>query len=147
MAQSTQPLDYVLDVVFQNNAFNQCPNDLRESSNRFVADWILVNPKLREKLQNLMLDTERKQGLIEARLDDLEDNAVFQAELARQIERYDEQKEMYKNIVENADVNVEEDIRIGDDNVSPNERFTEKNIVRGGTYTSKGGFRLGDNYK
>jgi hypothetical protein len=147
MAQSTKPLDYVSDVVFQNDAFKQCPNGLKESSNRFVADWILVNPKLREKLQNPMLDTERKQGLIEARLDDLDDNAVFQAELARQIERYDQQKEQYKNIIENADVNVDEDIRIGDDNVSPNERFTEKNIVRGGKYTSKGSFRLGDNYK
>jgi hypothetical protein len=147
MAQSTKPLDYVSDVVFQNDAFKQCPNGLKESSNRFIADWILVNPKFAEKLRNPAHNATRKEGWIQDRLDDLDDNAVFQAELARQIEHYDQQKERYKNIVENADVDVEEDIRIGDDNVSPNERFTEKNIVRGGKYTSKGSFRLGDNYK
>jgi hypothetical protein len=77
-------------------------------------------------------------------LEDLAGNEVFQKELAEKLQAYQQHKITRKNVVKNADIEVDGSIWIGDRESDSKSVFDEKNIVKGGSVKAGKDFRLGD---
>ena len=136
---------YILNIITENEEVKKFPKEFVSASMRWISSWFLEDdPKIVAKLNDATRSEESKKTLIESKLEDLEGNAVFQQELAEKLQAYTQHKARLKNVIENADIEADGSVWIGDKgNVSDGE-FDEKNVIKGGKIKAGKDFRLGD---
>ena len=138
---------YILGIVTENEEVKKFPTDFVSASMRWIRSWFLEDdPKMMAKLIDVTRSEESKKALIENKLEDLKDNVAFQQELAEKLQTYAQHKARIKNVVENAEIEVEGNVWIGDKDSVSEGAFDEKNVVKGGKIKAGKDFRLGDGY-
>ena len=138
---------YILGIITENEEVKKFPNDFVSASMRWIRSWFLEDdPNMAAKMADAARSEESKRTLIESKLEDLEGNAVFQQELAEKLQAYSQHKARIKNVVENAEIEVEGNVWIGDKDDAFESAFDEKNVVKGGKIKAGKDFRLGDGY-
>jgi hypothetical protein len=136
---------YILGIITENEEAKKFPKDFVSASMKWIRSWFLEDdPKVAAKLNDVSKSDDYKKAVIEAKLEDLEGNEVFQKELAEKLQTYSQHKITRKNVVENADIEVDGSVWIGDNAGSTESIFDEKNIVKGGSVKAGKDFRLGD---
>lgn len=136
---------YILGIITENEEVKKFPKDFVSASMKWIRSWFLEDdPKAAAKLNDVSKSDDYKKAVIEAKLEDLEGNEVFQKELAEKLQAYAQHKITRKNVVEDADIEVEGSVWIGDEKSVSDNIFDEKNIVKGGIVKAGKDFRLGD---
>ena len=138
-------LDYIFGIVTENEAVKKFPKDFVTASAQWIRSWFLVDdPKTAAKLAEPQRSPESKKTLIEAKLENLLENAVFVKELEERLATFEKQKIRVKNEVTDANIEAKGDVHIGDKGLSSGDNYDQKNIIKGGTIKAGGDFRLGD---
>jgi hypothetical protein len=136
---------YILNIITENEEVKKFPTDFVSASMKWIRSWFLEDdPKAAAKLNDVSKSDDYKKAVIKAKLEGLEENIVFQKELAEKLEAYSQHKITRKNMVENAEIEVDGSVWIGDNAGSSDNVFDEKNIVKGGSVKAGKDFRLGD---
>ena len=136
---------YILGIITENEEVKKFPKDFVTASMKWIRSWFLEDdPKAAAKLNDVSKSDDYKKAVIEAKLENLEGNEIFQKELAEKLQAYSQHKITRKNIVEDADIEVDGSIWIGDKDNDSENVFDEKNIVKGGRVKAGKDFRLGD---
>ena len=136
---------YILGIITENEEVKKFPKDFVSASMKWIRSWFLEDdPKAATKLNDVSKSDDYKKAVIETKLEDLEGNEVFQKELAEKLQAYYQHKITRKNVVEDADIEADGSVWIGDNAGSAENGFDEKNIVKGGSVKAGKDFRLGD---
>jgi hypothetical protein len=136
---------YILGIITENEEVKKFPRDFVSASMKWIRSWFLEDdPKAAAKLNDVSKSDDYKKAVIEAKLENLEGNEIFQKELAEKLQAYSQHKITRKNMVEDADIEVDGSIWIGDKDNDSENVFDEKNIVKGGSVKGGKDFRLGD---
>jgi len=145
MAILQKALDYIVNIVTENEEIKQFPKDFVTTSMQWIRTWFLIDdPKTEAKLQDPERSTESKKTIIETKLEDLQENPQFMQELQEKLDSLEEQKARIKNVVDKANIDVQGGVHIGDKGSSSGDNYDEKNTVKGSTIKAGGDFRLGD---
>jgi hypothetical protein len=136
---------YILGIITENEEVKKFPKDFVSASMKWIRSWFLEDdPKAVAKLNDVRKSNDYKKAVIEAKLEGLEGNEVFQKELAEKLEAYSQHKVTRKNVLEDADIEADGIIWIGDKEGGSEKVFDQKNIVKGGSVKAGKDFRLGD---
>ncbi len=136
---------YILGIITENEEVKKFPKDFVSASMKWIRSWFLEDdPKTAAKLNDTTRSEESKKTLIEAKLEGLEGNEVFQKELVEKLQAYFQHKITRRNVVENADIEADGSVWIGDKEGGSENVFDEKNMVKGGSVKAGKDFRLGD---
>jgi hypothetical protein len=136
---------YILGIITENEEVKKFPKDFVSASMKWIGSWFLKDdPKAAAKLNDVSKSDDYKKAVIESKLENLEGNEVFQKELAEKLQAYSKHKITRKNMVEDADIEVDGGVWIGDKESGSDNVFDEKNIVKGGSVKAGKDFRLGD---
>lgn len=145
MALLETALDYIFSIITENEAVKKFPEDFITASAQWIRSWFLIDdPKTAAKLAEPTRSAESKRTLIEGKLEDLLENAVFVKELEERLVTFEQQKSRLKNVVTDADIDAQGNVHIGDKGSSSGDNYDQKNIIQGGTIKAGGDFRLGD---
>lgn len=136
---------YILGIITENEEVKKFPKDFVSASMKWIRSWFLEDdPKTAAKLNDVGKSDDYKKAIIEAKLENLEGNEVFQKELSEKLQAYTQHQATRKNIIEQAEIEVKGNVHIGDKGNTSNENYNEKNIIKGGSLKAGGDFRLGD---
>ena len=145
MALLEKALDYIVDIVTENEEVKKFPKDFVTTSMQWIRTWFLVDdPKTEAKLQDPNRSVESKRTLIETKLENLQENPAFMQELTQKLESLEQQKTRLKNVMVKAKVEVDGNVHIGDRGNSSGDDYDEKNVIKDSTIKAGGDFRLGD---
>jgi hypothetical protein len=137
---------YILDLLTDNEELKKFPKEFTDEAVKWVKSWFLIpdDPKTNAKLEDPNKPMEVKKDIIQDKLEDLKDNAQFIKELTERLAAFEQQRTRLKNVVTDADIDVQGSVHIGDKGGASGDHYDEKNIVKGGTIKAGGDFRLGD---
>lgn len=146
MALLENASSYILGIITEDETVKNFPKEFIAEAAKWVKSWFLKpeDPKTNAKLEDPKKSIEVKKDIIEDRLAELKDNAQFQKELAERLNAFATEKTKRKGIVENATIEVQGHVHIGDKGNVSNDNYDEKNIIKGSTIKAGGDFRLGD---
>lgn len=145
MALLETALDYIFGIITENEAVKKFPKDFVTASTQWIRSWFLIDdPKTAAKLADPQRSPESKKTLIEAKLENLLENADFVKELEERLAAFEQQKSRLKNVVTDANIDAQGNVHIGDKGNSSGDNYDQKNIIQGGTIKAGGDFRLGD---
>lgn len=134
MALLEKAIDYVIDMVTENEEVKQFPKDFVTASAQWIRTWFLVDDAVTSSvLQNPELPEAVKKPVVEAKLNTLKDKPEFVEELKAQLARYEEQKANIQNLNENSGVQA------GRDNIENNQ-----NSAIGSSISAGRDVRFGD---
>jgi len=139
---------FLLDLVLENDEVKKFPTDFVTASMKWVRSWFLIDDASAE----IVLDMPKsettdkaKTKLVETKLPKLLENETAKTELEKLLNAAPEDyRKKVKNLLENANVDVQGSVVIGDVGQSSGDDYDEKNVVRGSTIKAGGDFRLGD---
>lgn len=137
---------YILGLLTENEELKKFPKEFIDASVTWVKSWFLVpeDPKTNAKLEDPNKSTEIKRDIIEDKLANLQGNAQFIRELTERLAAFDQHKSRLKNVVSDADIDVQGDVHIGDKGSASGDHYDEKNVIKGSNIKAGGDFRLGD---
>lgn len=145
MALLKTALDYIFGIITENEEVEKLPKDFITASTRWIRSWFLEDdPKTAAKLAEPTRSAESKKTLIEAKLENLLENADFVKELEERLAAFEQHKSRLKNVITDADIDVKGNFRMGDQGNSSGDNYDQKNVIQGGTIKAGGDFRLGD---
>ena len=145
MALLETALDYIFGIVTENETVKKFPKDFVTASAQWIRSWFLIDdPKTAAKLAEPQRSAESKKTLIEAKLENLLDNADFVKELEERLSAFEQHKSRLKNVITDADIDVKGNFRMGDQGHSSGDNYDQKNVIQGGTIKAGRDFRLGD---
>jgi hypothetical protein len=118
---------YILSIITENEEVKKFPKDFVSASMKWIRSWFLEDdPKAAAKLNDVNKSDDYKKAVIEAKLEDLDGNEVFQKELAGKLEAYNQHKITRKNVVENAEIEADGSVWIGDKDGNSDNVFDKK---------------------
>ena len=137
---------YILDLLTNNEELKKFPKEFTDAAFKWAKSWFLTPeaPKTTAKLEDPNKSIEVKKDIIQDKLEELKDNAQFQQELAAQLAAFEQHRARLKNVVTNANIDVQGSVHIGDKGGVSGDLYGEKNIIKGGAIKAGGDFRLGD---
>jgi len=145
MALLEKATNFILNILAEDETIKSFPKEFIASSTQWIQSWFLKDdPKIATKLKDPERSTDNKKGLIENKLEDKLDDPSFKAALEEQLATFEQQKSRAKNVLDQANVEVQGSVHIGDTGSSADEGYDEKNIIKGSTIKAGGDFRLGD---
>ena len=145
MAILQKALDYIVNIVTENEEIKQFPKDFVTTSMEWIRTWFLIDdPKTKAKLQDPNRSNESKKTIIETKLEDLQENPKFMQELKEKLDSLEQQKARIKNVVDDVNIEVQGGVHIGDKGSFSGDNYDEKNIIKGSTIKAGRDFRLGD---
>ena len=146
MALLETAAEYIVGMITKNEEVKKFPEEFINESVKWVKSWFLTpeDPKTMEKLNNPNKSIEYKKDIVEDKLDELKGNAQFQKELNEKLQAYTQHKIKRKGVIENANIDVKGNFRIGDTGNVADDKYDEKGIIKGSTIKAGGDFRLGD---
>lgn len=135
----------ILNILLENEEVKKFPQDFVTASMKWIRSWFLTDD---DALGNSVLESAGNEPLkkmvVEQKLTGLIENETFKQELKTLLDAYSTEKTKVKNLVENANIEVDGSVRIGDQGTSGGDDYDQRNIVRGSTIKAGGDFRLGD---
>lgn len=138
-------LDYIFSIITENESVKSFPKDFITASTQWIRSWFLIDdPKTAAKLAEPTRSAESKKTLIEAKLENLLENADFVKELEERLAAFEQQKSRLKNVVTDTNIDAQGNVHIGDKGSSSGDNYDQKNVIQGGTIKAGGDFRLGD---
>lgn len=137
-------LKYVLGLVIENEEVKKFPKDFITASMKWVRSWFLVDDPIAEAVINTPGNEALKKTVVEQKLPKLLENEQFIKELQAQIQAFAVQRERLKNVLDNSNVEVQENIHIGDRGAASGDDHNQKNVIKDSTLKAGGDFRLGD---
>lgn len=145
MALLETALNYIVSIVTENEEAKKFPKDFVTASLHWIRSWFLKDdPVTSSIVDNPALPEAVKKPVIEAKLNVLKDNPDFMRELAERLESFNAQRERLKNVINDANIEVEGNFRLGDNGQSTGDDYDQKNVIKGGTIKTGGDFRMGD---
>ncbi len=136
---------YILGIITENEEVKKFPTDFVSASMKWIRSWFLEDdPKAAAKLNDVSKSDDYKKAVIEGKLEGLEGNEVFQKELMEKLQAYSQHKITRKNMVENADIEADGNVWIGDEKSDSDNDYDEKNITKGSKIKAGKDFILGD---
>lgn len=138
-------LNYIFDILTENEEIKKFPKDFITASAKWIRSWFLVDdPKAAAKLEEPTRSAESKKTIIETKLEGLLENATFVKELEERLATFEQHQSRLKNVIAEANIEAEGNVHIGDKGNSSGDNYDQKNIIKGGTIKTGGDFRLGD---
>ena len=135
----------LVNTLVKNKAVNSAVDDFVTDSVKWVRGWF--KKKDGEQLVNKIVADPKAPGVkkeMEAAMNEMVKDEQFKKEFERWIKESKEPNPSMKNVLENVDVEVQGDIRIGDKTPS-GEKYDMKNVVKNSKFKSNGGgFTIGD---
>jgi len=146
MALIEKAAEYILNILTEDETVKNFPKEFVAASAKWIRSWFLKDdPKTEAKIIDANRSPENKKGVIEAKLEDALENPAFKAALEQQLAAFEHQKSsLKKNVVDKANIDVKGNVHIGDKGTSSGDNYDEKNVLKGGTITIGGDFRMGD---
>lgn len=145
MALLKTAIDYILSIITENESVKKFPKDFITASAQWIRSWFLIDdPKTAAKLAEPQRSDESKKTLIEAKLENLLENAAFVKELDERLAAFEQQKSRLKNVITDANIDAQGNVHIGDKGNSSGDNYDQKNVIQGGSIKAGGDFRLGD---
>jgi len=140
----TLGIGLIVNTCVKNKEVNAAIDDFVSDSVRWVRGWFGKNNKnaLMQKLEDSPESPEVKKELSNA-MTEMSKNEQFMKELQRWIAESKKPNPTMKNVLEDINIEVEGNIKIGDKTVT-NEKHDMKNVVKKGTIKGGGDFVLGD---
>jgi hypothetical protein len=114
-------MTYLSDLVLKNEEVQKFPKDLMSASMRWIRSWFLED------------DPVTKEAVLEAKLRELLKNPQFEQELRAQLATYETHRPRLKNVVDNAKIEAQGNVRLGDTGITDSGTYDEKNVVKGGS--------------
>lgn len=134
----------IVNTCMKNKEVNAAVDDFVSDSVRWVRGWIGKSGKkeLAQKLEASPESREVREELTEV-MGDMSGNEQFMKELKKWIQESKKPNPSMKNVLEDVDVEVEGNIRIGDKEKG-DEKHDMKNVVKRSKLKGGGDFVLGD---
>lgn len=104
----------VLSIIGRKEVLENLPEDFVANAQNWIRIKILGNDPVMEKLITSDKPDIVKESLIEAKLEDLQNDATFQYELQMLVKDYQIHIENSKNAVVNSSINAKGNVQIGD---------------------------------
>lgn len=136
----------LVNTLVKNKAVNATVDDFVTDSVNWMRGWFKKKDKNEELVNKIASDPEAPEAKkeIEVAMNEMIEDNQFKKELKLWIKESKKPNPSMKNVLENVDIEVEGDIRIGDKTPS-GEKFDMKNVVKDSKLKSSGGgFTLGD---
>jgi hypothetical protein len=138
--------EYVLGILTENEEFKKFPKEFVGESVKWVKSWFLTpeDPKTTAKLEAVDKSPDYKKAVIDAKLEDLVENAVFMTELKAKLAQYEVEKRKTLNTIEDANLTVKGNFRQGTTGNASGSNADEVNSIKRTTIVVDGDFRQGD---
>lgn len=145
MALLENASSYILGIITEDETVKNFPKEFITTSAKWIRSWFLKDDPLTTSIvENPTLPPSVKQPILDAKLQLLKTNPTFVQELETLLKNFEQEKTKRKGIVENATIEVQGHVHIGDKGNVSNDNYDEKNVVKGSTIKAGGDFRLGD---
>ncbi|QDK81276.1 hypothetical protein EXU85_22750 [Spirosoma sp. KCTC 42546] len=136
---------YLFDLILDNEEVKKFPKDFVTASMLWIRSWFLEDDPTAKAVVDSASPTVAKEAVLEAKLKELLKNPKFQHELKTKLEEYKTHLGSIKNVVDNAEIEADGNIHIGDKGLATDNSYYEKNTVKGGAKVKAGkDFHLGD---
>ncbi|HOY08420.1 MAG TPA: hypothetical protein PLO67_23590 [Saprospiraceae bacterium] len=136
---------FLVDLLLQNEEIKKFPQDFLTNTTNWVRSWLAAEDDV---LTKAVLDSPGneplKAALIEQKLPALLQNELFTQQLQNMLGQYSIQKARVKNMVDNATVEVQGNVKIGDKNPLSGDVYDQKNTLKGSTLKAGGDVHIGD---
>lgn len=148
MIETVIPLakTYVFDLVFNNEEVKKFPGDFVTASMRWIRSWFLEDDPTAMAVVESDSPTIAKEAVLGAKLTELLKNPQFVEELQEQLADYQTHCSRIKNVADNAQIEAQGTVHIGDKGASEATQYDEKNVAKGGSIKAGQDFHLGDDY-
>lgn len=146
MIESLIPLakTYVFDLVLGNEEVKKFPGDFITASMKWIRSWFLEDDPTAKAVVESDSPTVAKEAVLGAKLNELLKNPQFVEELNGQLAAYNAHRSRIKNVANNAQIEVQGTVHIGDKGTGDATGYDEKNVVKGGSIKAGQDFHLGD---
>jgi spore germination protein GerM len=126
-------MTYLSDLVLKNEEVQKFPKDLLSASMRWIRSWFLEDDPVTKTVVESTAPTVAKEAVLEAKLRELLKNPQFEQELRAQLATYETHRPRLKNVVDNAKIEAQGNVRLGDTGITDSGTYDEKNVVKGGS--------------
>ena len=137
-------LKYITDLVLDNDEVKKFPKDFVTASMKWIRSWFLEDDPVTKTVVESDSPTVAKEAVLKAKLEQLIKNPQFEKELNGQLATYNDQRSRIKNVADNAQIEVQGSVHIGDEGTGDGAHYDEKNVVKGGSVKAVQDFHLGD---
>lgn len=148
MIESLIPLakTYVFDLVLGNEEVKKFPGDFVTASMKWIRSWFLEDNPTAKAVVESDSPAVAKEAVLGAKLTELLKNPQFVEELQGQLAAYNTHRSRIKNVADNAQIESQGTVHIGDTGAGDATTYDEKNVVKGGSIKAGQDFHLGDDY-
>ena len=136
---------FIINTFVKNKEVKNVTDEFVTNSVKWIRNWFKVggNQNLIAKLDKAPEDPGIKEELVKV-MQKMKDDDQFNSQLAKWAREYQKPNPTFKNVLEDAEVEVEGDVRIGDKSGSGSQKVDNKNIVKRSKIKAGGDFILGD---
>jgi len=135
---------FLLNLILENEEVKKFPKDFVTASMKWIRSWFLIDDdQVVKTVLNSSGNEALKTVILEQKLPTLMENETFKQEFERHFTEYKEQKQKIKNVIEDIDMDIKGNVRIGD-NGPVVDHIEEKNKIKKGKFKIDGDFHLGD---
>jgi Effector-associated domain 11 len=137
---------FVLDLLTENEELKKFPQEFISESVKWVKSWFLTpeDPKSTAKLADPNKSIEVKKDIIEDKLAELKDNALFMKELAAKMAAFEQQKTTKRSIIEGGSFKIKGNAHVGSVDASNQQQVDEENVLKNTHFEVDGDFHLGN---
>lgn len=139
-------LKYVADLVLDNEEVKKFPADFVTASMKWIRSWFLEDDPVTKSVVESDSPVVAKEAVLKAKLEQLLKNPQFAQELNQQMAAYTTERSRIKNVADNAELEAQGNLRIGDKGTGDATVYDQKNIIKGGSAKAGQDFQLGDDY-
>lgn len=139
-------LKYLSDLVLDNEEVKKFPKDFVTASMKWIRSWFLEDDPTAKAVVDSDSPAVAKEAVLGAKLNELMKNPQFVEELNGQLAAYNAHRSRIKNVADNAQIEVQGNVHIGDKGPGEDTGYDEKNVVKGGSIKAGQDLHLGDNY-
>jgi hypothetical protein len=138
--------EYLFGIITENEEVKKFPKEFLNESIKWVKSWFLTpeDPISAKILTNPNKSESSKKDIIEAKLENLQGNAVFMKELEEKLQLYAVEKRKSFNVIDETELNVAGSFRQGNTGGVSNNDADDKNVIKRSKITVGGDFRQGD---
>ena len=141
----TQAMPYLTDLLLKNEEVQKFPKDFVSASIRWIRSWFLKDDPVTKTVVESDSPALAKEAVLKAKLQELLKNQQFAQELQEQLAEWQQHRSRIKNVVDNAEIEADGNMHIGDKGSANDGQYDEKNVVKGGAKLKAGkDFHLGD---
>lgn len=139
-------LKYITDLVLDNEEVKKFPKEFVTASMKWISSWFLEDDLTAKAVVESDSPAVAKEAVLKAKLNELLKNPQFAQELNEHLAAYNIQRSRIKNVADNAQIEAQGNVHIGDKEIGDTTAYDEKNVIKGGSIKAGQDFHLGDDY-